>query len=159
MTALMPPDSKTPDLQGFILQHKIAALATVGEKWPIQIATIYYATSDGLTLYAKFQTTSDHGQAISKDNCVALSIHDPESTYHKKTGIQLRGHCTRVVDEAELRDAIDLYSSTFDGARERFDPVDILLSDKVKSTLYRINVVSGKMVTLEGHMSEYKDMP
>jgi len=154
----MSCDYTTDDLIKFICKYNIATLATNGEAWPNQIATIFYATNDGSTLYAKFHILSDHGRAISRDKRVSLSIYNHNSTYHEKYGVQLRGHCYRVSDESELRSAIDIYSNTFNGARERFDPVDVLLSDKAVSTLFRIDILSGKIVTPKGHMPHYSDL-
>jgi len=134
------------------------SVATRGEAWPVQSATVYYATGDGLQLYSKFQTSSDHAQSICVDARLSGTIYDHASNYHDKFGVQLRATCVRVLDLEEMREAVDLYSAHFPGARERFAPLNTLISPEARSTMYRTTIVAAKMVTPDGYSEHYQQI-
>lgn len=146
------------DFANHIIGRHIVVIATPRDGWGVQAATVFYATENGDDLYMKFHVGSDKGQQIMKNPKVALAIYDHDSTYTEKYGVQLLGECRRVTDREELLSAIEIFSNKFPGARERFAPIDELLSDNVKSTLFHFKAVSGKMLTPEGYSDGYQEL-
>ncbi len=144
------------DFSGFVLARTTAVIATPREDWGVQVATVFYATDDGINLYVKSHLASDHGTQVQRDSRVALAVYDHASTYSEKYGVQLLGICHQVTEREELIAAIEIFSRTFPGARERFAPIEELLSPGVKSTLFRIRAMSGKMLTPAGYSSGYQ---
>lgn len=146
------------DFADFIMARHFAVIATPRQDWGVQAATVYYATKNGLDLYMKFHVGSDKGCQLRKDPRVALAIYDHDSTYSEKQGVQLLGECTMVTDRDELLDAIEVFSNKFPGARERFAPLDELLSPDVKSTLFHFVATRGKMLTPAGYSDGYQSL-
>lgn len=146
------------DFFDFILSNSVAVIGTPREGWNTQLATIYYATENGIDLYMKFHLGSDHGTQIRKDSKVALAIYDHNSTYTEKYGVQLLGVCRQVTEREELLRAIEIFSNKFSGARQRFAPLAELLSPDVKSTLFHFQPTLGKMLTPKGYSANYQSL-
>lgn len=146
------------DFFDFILSKNVAVIATLREGWGTQLSTVFYATNNGIDLYMKFHLGSDHGSQIRKDPKVALAIYDHGSSYTEKYGVQLLGYCRQITEREELLNAIEIFSKKFPGARERFAPIDELLSPNVKSTLFHFVPSSGKMITPKGYSAGYQPL-
>lgn len=145
------------DFQKFIEENKVASLAVVSSEWGVQVTTVFYAVEDEMSLLIKSHVTSDHGKEMLVNNKVAIAIYDTASTYSDKCGVQLRGICERILDAKEMENAVKIYSNTFEGSAQRFLPVEELISKDVKSTLFRIKIQSGKMITPDGYSPEFQE--
>ena len=55
-----------------------------------------------------------------------------------------------------MLNAVKIYSETFEGAAARFAPIDELVSEDAKSTLFRIKLVSGKILSPEGYSPDFQ---
>lgn len=151
-----PADQQTIiEALDIIKRNTVACISTVAQDWPTQVATVFYATKSGNTLFSKFTQASDHGKAISNDQRICLAIYDHNSSYLKKEGIQARAICHRIEEYNEMQEAIELYADTFPGSRNRFLPIEDMLKIDVKSTLYRIDIVSLKLVSPKGFSLSY----
>lgn len=148
---------KNEDFLNFISSNNVAALAVTSDKWDVQVTTVFYAVEFPFSLLIKSHTTSNHGLVIAKGANVALAIFDPLSSYSTKSGVQLRGVCERITDSGEMKNAVQIYSHTFDGAADRFAPVEELVSSNAKSTLFRIKIISGKMLTPDGYSKDFQE--
>lgn len=144
------------DFQKFIEENKVASLAVVSSDWGVQVTTVFYAVESEMSLLIKSHVTSDHGKEMLINKKVAVAIYDVNSTYSEKQGVQLRGICERILDAKEMENAVKIYSDTFEGAGQRFLPIEELISKDVKSTLFRIKIESGKMITPEGYSPEFQ---
>jgi len=146
------------DFFDFIFSKSVAVIGTSREGCNTQLATIFYATENGIDLYMKFHLGSDHETQVRKDSKVALAIYDHNSTYTEKYGVQLLGICRQVTEREELLRAIEIFSNKFPGARQRFAPIDELLSPDVKSTLFHFRPSYGKMLTPKGYSADYQSL-
>lgn len=144
------------DFQKFIEENKVASLAVVSPDWGVQVTTVFYAVEGEMSLLIKSHVTSDHGTEMLVNKKVSVAIYDTASTYSEKRGMQLRGICERILDAEEMKNAVKVYSDTFEGAAQRFLPVEELISKDVKSTLFRIKIESGKMITPDGYSPEFQ---
>ena len=146
------------DFQDFLESNNVAALASVNPDWGVQVTSVFYAVEGRLSLLIKSHVTSDHGRSILVNPNVAIAICKKESNYTTKYGVQLRGLCSRIRDKKEMERAVALYSKTFEGSASRFAPIDELIADDVKSTLFRFKIVSGKMLTPEGYSPGFQKL-
>lgn len=144
------------DFVEFIKKNQTMVLAVEDKEWSVQATTVFYAIENENALLIKSHTTSHHGSVIKNGAKVAVAIYDTKSTYSDKTGVQLRGICERIYDKAEMLNAVKIYSETFEGAAARFAPIDELVSEDAKSTLFRIKLVSGKMLSPEGYSPDFQ---
>ena len=144
------------DFQKFIEAGKVAVLATTSSTWGVQATTVFYAVEKEFSLLVKSHRTSDHGKEMQENPQIVLAIYDSNSTYTEKAGVQLRAYCERIYDKTEMQNAVEIYSRTFPGAEQRFAPVEELISEDVKSTLFRMKIVAGKMITPNGYSSDYQ---
>lgn len=144
------------DFQKFIEENNVASLAVVSSDWGVQVTTVFYAVEGEMSLLIKSHVTSDHGKEMLINKKVSIAIYDVKSTYSEKRGVQLRGICERILDAKEMKNAVKVYSDTFEGAAQRFLPVEELISKDVKSTLFRIKIESGKMITPDGYSPEFQ---
>ena len=141
-----------------IKRNTVACISTSAQDWPSQVATVFYATKSGNTLFSKFTQASDHGKAISNDQKISLAIYDNGSSYLRKEGIQARALCRKIGEKKEMQEAMELYAETFPGSRNRFLHVEEMLKTDVKSTLYRIDIVSLKLVSPKGFSVNYEQL-
>lgn len=144
------------DFVDFLQKNQIMVLAVEDRDWPVQATTVFYAMENEDALLLKSHTTSHHGSVIKNGAKVVVVIYDQSSTYTNKTGVQLRGICERIYDKEEMVNAVKIYSDTFEGAAARFAPLDELVSAQAKSTLFRIKLVSGKMLSPEGYSPDFQ---
>lgn len=145
------------DFQKFIEENNVAAFAVVSSEWGVQVTSVFYAVEGDMSILIKSHVTSDHGKEMQVNNKVSLAIYDVKSTYSEKRGVQLRGVCERILDAKEMENAVKVYSAKFEGAAQRFLPVEELISKDVQSTLFRIRIKSGKMITPEGYSPEFQE--
>jgi len=145
------------DFQTFIGANKIAVLATSSVDWDVQATAVFYAIEGDFSLLVKSHRTSDHGKVMQVNPRVVLTIYDPNSTYTEKSGVQLRAICARIYDKAEMQNAVEVYAKTFPGAKQRFAPLDELISPDAKSTLFRMTIISGKMLTPNGYSANFQE--
>ena len=134
----------------------MASLAVISSEWGVQVTTVFYAVEGSMSLLIKSHVTSDHGKEMLVNKKVSVAIYDTESTYSEKRGVQLRGVCERILDAKEMENAVKIYSNTFEGSAKRFASIEELISKDVKSTLFRIKIESGKMITPEGYSPEFQ---
>jgi nitroimidazol reductase NimA-like FMN-containing flavoprotein (pyridoxamine 5'-phosphate oxidase superfamily) len=146
------------DFFDFILSNCVAVIGVPHEERNVHLTPVYYATENGKDIYMKFHVGSGHGSQIRKDPKVALAIYDHKSTYSEKYGVQLQGICTQVTEREEMLQAIEFFSNKFQGARERFAPIDELLAPNVKSTLFCFRPTFGKMLTPKGYSESYQSL-
>ena len=144
------------DFVDFIKKNQVMVLSVEDKEWSVQATTVFYAIENENSLLIKSHTTSHHGSVIKNGAKVAVAIFDAQSTYSNKTGVQLRGICERIYDKDEMLNAVKIYSDTFEGAASRFAPIDELISRDAKSTLFRIKLVSGKMLSPEGYSPDFQ---
>lgn len=144
------------DFSKFIKKGNVAALAVSGSEWGVQVTSVFYAVEKDFSILIKSHRASEHGRAMQENPHIALAIYDPASTYTDKSGIQLRAICERIYDKKEMCNAVNIYSSVFSGAEARFAPVEELISPDAKSTLFRMKIVSGKMLTPSGYSSIFQ---
>jgi uncharacterized protein YhbP (UPF0306 family) len=121
----------------FLTSHNIGVLATVDTDGGPQACTIFYVADIDHSLIFKSRSGSNHIQSIRRDRRAALVVYCHDSTYNLKSGLQLKGEVVRVREADELRIAVDLYSTQFKGAREKFAEIEHLASPEAESTLYR----------------------
>jgi uncharacterized protein YhbP (UPF0306 family) len=145
------------DFKKFIEARKVAVLATTSPNWGVQATAVFYAVEGEFSLLVKSHRTSDHGKEMQINPHIVLTIYDHNSTYTVKSGVQLRAICERIIDKIEMQNAVEIYSKTFPGANQRFAPIDELVSPDVKSTLFRMKIVSGKMLTPDGYSSDFQE--
>lgn len=121
----------------FLRRHFIGVLASVGPDGLPQACTIFYAVDSNESLVFKSRSGSDHMRSLFSKPLAALAVYRHDSTYKVKAGLQLKGTVERISDPVVMSAAVDLYSSKFDGAREKFAPIDDLVGPHAESTLYR----------------------
>lgn len=146
------------DFVDFLKKNHIMVLAVEDKDWPVQATTVFYAMESDNSLLLKSHTTSHHGSVIKSGANVVVVVYDMNSTYTNKTGVQLRGICERIYDRDEMKNAVKIYSDTFEGAAARFAPLEELVSAEAKSTLFRIKLVSGKMLSPEGYSPDFQKL-
>ena len=145
------------DFQKVINSNTIGVLAVSDEVWSVQATTIFYAVEDENTLLFKSHVTSNHGKQMQITPKVVLAIFLPDSTYTEKTGVQLRCICEKITDYKEMEKAVSIYSKTFQGAEQRFASIEELISPEAKSTLFRLKIMSGKMLSPSGYSETFQD--
>lgn len=111
------------------------------------LCTAFYVTSDYRQLYFKSRTSSDHSKAFAKNNQGALSVYYPKSNYaNRKAGIQARGKVERVKSIAEMTKAVAMYIKAFAGSDKKFEAIPDLVSNSVKSTMYKFTIEEVKVL-------------
>jgi uncharacterized protein YhbP (UPF0306 family) len=126
------------ETHAFVKERFTAVLGTAASETPVQVAAIHYVLDDyNSSIIFKSRATSDHVLSLAIDSHAALAIYRHESTYSRKAGVQIRGVIERIVDPGEMARCVDLYSTAFPGARERFDPLEVLVRPDAPSTLFK----------------------
>ena len=124
----------------------VMTLGTVVDKKP-HLCTAFYVTQNNRVLYFKSRTASEHSRAFAKDNSASVSIYDPNSNYsERKAGIQTRGEIERVKDVSEMAKVVSLYAKSFKGAKKKFEAIPKLVSEFVKSTMYKYTIEEVKVM-------------
>lgn len=144
------------DFQEFLESNNVAALASISPDWGVQVTSVFYAVESKLTILIKSHVASDHIKSILINPKISVAIHKSDSSYKVKSGMQLRGICSRIRNREEMEKAVAIYSETYQGAADRFASIDELISDGAKSTMFRITFVSGKMLTPEGYSPSFQ---
>jgi nitroimidazol reductase NimA-like FMN-containing flavoprotein (pyridoxamine 5'-phosphate oxidase superfamily) len=135
----------------------IMTLGTIVDDNP-HLCTVFYVTDDNLNLYFKSRTESEHIEALPNSNYVAGSIYLPESNYaNRKGGVQLLGTVGRVTNIKEMTKVLGMYTQAFAGSEKKFDSIPEMITDSVKSTMFRFKVEKAKVLDsdLKIHSTEY----
>lgn len=139
-------------IKSFIQEHSIMVLATAKDNTPYA-CTVFYVTQDANVLYLKSYAVSLHTQIILENPSVACAIYDKESSsFGDKIGVQLLGKAHKVTDLEEVTKAAELYISTFNSPKEKFYPLENLIKEDAKSSIYRIDVEKVKMLDSRNHI-------
>ena len=146
------------DFQEFVNANNIGVIAVDSGEWNVQATTVFYAVESEVSLLIKSHTASNHGRDMQLNPKVVLVIYDCESIYTNKSGVQLRCEVEKITDYDEMVNAVAVYSKSFPGAEQRFAPIEELISEDVKSTLFRLKIVSGKMLTPDGYSEEFQEL-
>lgn len=85
-------------------------------------------------------------RALREDDRAALAVYDHDSTYSMKSGVQVKGTVERISDENVMERVVRQYSSCFEGAQEKFDPVERLVRLDAESTMFRLVPTSYKFI-------------
>ena len=144
------------DFQRFMEEHHVAALAVLGQDWPVMVTSVFYAVQGPMSLLIKTNTSSFHGKAMLASPRVALSIYDDRSSYLERHGAQLRGTVERIYDPIEMEKAVQSYMRSFPGSVTQFDPIPMLISEDAENTLFKIDILAGKMMTPMGYSSDFE---
>lgn len=141
------------------IKDRFIMVVGVSDHTTPSLFTAFYVTDDAHTLYYKSRTQSNHSRIVATNPTVAVVIYDHQSSYSKKAGIQATGVVERVQGLSEMGRAVELYSRAFKGSGEKFAALPELVSEFVKSTLYKITLQTIKMVDTESEieMTEYQD--
>lgn len=134
----------------------IMTLGTIVDKRP-HLVTVFYVTSNHKVLYFKSRTESEHSLAFAKNPQAAASVYLPGSNYtQRKAGIQTRGKVERVRDIQEMAKAVALYAKAFKGSKKKFEALPDLVSEFVKSTMYKYTLEEVKVMDSAKEMHEEK---
>lgn len=134
----------------------IMTLGTIIDKKP-HLVTAFYVTSNHKVLYFKSRTQSEHSLAFAKNPQAAVSIYMPESNYtQRKAGIQTKGEVERVKDIKEMAKAVALYAKVFKGSKKKFEALPDLVSEFVKSTMYKYTIEEVKVLDSEKEIHDEK---
>ena len=144
------------DFSNFISANKVAILSSQGGQWGVQATTVFYTVEENFNILVKMHTESSKGKLIKINPNVALAIYNPASTYSQKEGVSLLGVVERITNREEMIKAVEIYSKAFEGEDKRFASIEGLISLNVKSTLFRIRLISGKMITPEGYSEDFQ---
>lgn len=146
-------------IRSFIRDRHIAVLATMQGSQPI-VSTVFYVVGDCGQIYFKSRTDSLHSKSFTVSPKAAFAIYDHQSTYDDKTGVQIIGTVTRVIERSEMKIVVDLYSCKFGASAAKKLQLDDLLSSETKSTMYLLDVGKVKLVSheLDIHMPEYESL-
>ncbi len=140
------------NIKNFISNHNILVLGTSSNDQP-HTCTVFYVTADATTLYFKSSNDSIHASNLLVNNKIACALYDKESSpFGEKQGIQILGVAERVNTKEEASTAVELYINTFNSPKDKFYPLDQLLSDKAKSAMYKISVHKVKMLDSINHI-------
>jgi len=142
----------------FIRANKIGVIAVKNEEWGISATTVFYAVESEHSLLIKSHTTSNHGRDMQLNPRGCFVIYDGNSIYTNKSGIQLRCEVERITDYNEMISAVAAYSKNFIGAGKRFASIEELILVDAKSTLFRLKIISGKMLTPDGYSEKFQEL-
>lgn len=147
-------------LTNVIKSNFIMTLGTVSNNKP-HLCTVFYVTDDNKTLYFKSRTQSEHSKAFANNPNAAGAIYVPNSTYAGiKSGTQTQGKVERVTDVKEMTKAVKLYTKAFAGAEKKFETIPNLVSEFVKSTMYKYTILEAKVLdsSQKIHVNEYEHL-
>jgi uncharacterized protein YhbP (UPF0306 family) len=126
-------DDLLRQLHAFLADHTTLALATTGPDGEPQVADMYYAETDDVTLYFVSAPDSRHASNLARDPRVAATIHADSTRWRDIRGVQLEGTCTRVAG-AERARAWSRYTAKFP-----FVLADLVLARALQGVeMYRI---------------------
>lgn len=142
------------DIISFLSKGFIACLATVNESCVPDICTVIYAQDEQLNLYFKSRTTSRHSlNLISQARC-AVAVYDHDSTYLKKSGVQLLGRAHRITDAQSMKWAVDTYSARFASAGAKFPDLKDLIQPDTPSTMFQFEPTGARFLHDSHHTSD-----
>ncbi len=140
-------------IKNFISNHNILVLGTSSNDQP-HTCTVFYVTADAKTLYFKSSNDSIHANNLLVNNKVACALYDKESSpFGEKQGVQILGVAERINTKEEANSAVELYIGTFNSPKDKFYPLEQLLGDKAKSSMYKITVQQAKMLDSVNHIT------
>lgn len=126
---------------GYLRNHQVLTLATVGSNGPAA-ASLFYACDGALNLYFLSDPASQHCLNLEADPRVAVTVHGDQDDWRRIQGLQLSGTARQVTDPDELRHARAIYTSRFPFVGELARSADALnqeLAERLQDArLYRI---------------------
>jgi uncharacterized protein YhbP (UPF0306 family) len=105
-------DDALAQVRALLARRNTLTLATLGLEGDPQAADLYYAETDGLTLYFVSVPGSRHALNIARNPRVAVTIHADSERWRDIRGVQLEGTCAPV-DGAERAGAWARYTAKF----------------------------------------------
>lgn len=144
------------DIAFFLSRGFIACLATVSESCEPDICTLIYAQDEyeQLNLYFKSRTTSRHSLNLASRAYCAVAVYDHDSTYLKKSGVQLLGQTYRITDAQAMKRAVDAYSARFSSAGAKFQPLNDLIQLDAPSTMFKFEPTEARFLHESSHTSD-----
>jgi uncharacterized protein YhbP (UPF0306 family) len=127
------PDQAAVD---FLVARRVGVLGTTRPDGSPQTCTFFYVCNSECDVLFKSRAESGHMRSLENDPRAAVSIYHHESSYKQKAGLQLVGVVRRLSTEIEMREAVDLYSASFDGAAAKFAPLSELVAPDAASTMF-----------------------
>jgi uncharacterized protein YhbP (UPF0306 family) len=147
------------DIASFLSRGFIACLATVSESCEPDICTLIYAQDEQLNLYFKSRTTGRHSLNLAFRERCAVAVYDHDSTYLKKSGVQLLGRAHRITDAQAMEQAVNIYSARFSSAGAKFQPLNDLIRPDAPSTMYKFEPTVARFLHESKHTSDdYVDL-
>ena len=98
-------------------------------------------------------------RSLPHGGAAAISAYGHSSSYKSKNGIQLKGTIKEIPDIDEMKEAIDLYSTTFPGAGEKFLSAEEHVLPSCSSTLFKFVPVSYKLLDPDADRSDLEYLP
>ena len=89
-------DDALAQVRALLARRNTLTLATLGPEGDPQAADLYYAETDGLTLYFVSVPGSRHALNIARNPRVAVTIHADSVLWRDIRGVQLEGTCAPV---------------------------------------------------------------
>ena len=96
-------DSTLAQVRAFLAERHTLTMATAGPDGQPQAADLYYAATDGLTLYFVSIPGSRHAVNIARNPQVAATIHADSTRWRDIRGLQLEGTCMTVAGAERAR--------------------------------------------------------
>ena len=147
-------------LNEVVASNFIMTLGTIVDDNP-HLCTVYYVTEDNRTLYFKSRTASEHINALDNSDFVAMSMYLPDSDYaSRKAGVQAQGKVERVKNPVEMANVLKMYASAFIGSEKKFESIPDMISDAVKSTMFKYTIEKVKLVDSDKgvHFQDYEQV-
>lgn len=115
------PDDLRLELQAFLTSQSTMALATAGEEdGRPQVAPLFFASDEALTLYWISSPDSRHSVNIADWNDASAAIYAHTWDWSGIKGVQVSGDAMAVRDDDERRRALELYRAKFPFVNDRF---------------------------------------
>lgn len=139
--------NKNNELLTFLDNQFIGNLAT-SDGDSLNLVTIFYVRYNKC-LFFKSRTTSVHSLHVEKNKKIVFTAYSHDSNYSDKYGVQIKGSATRITDHETMKMAVNLYSERFDGAGAKLPSIEELCSPEIKSTFYKLEIDSFKIIDEE----------
>lgn len=109
----MPGSAIDHEITSFLASCRTASLATLDAAVGPHAANVQYVSDDEWRLYWVSNPASRHSLDLVVDPRAAVTIYDHDDHPEHIHGLQLRGHCSVIVDKAAWDDAWELYTAKF----------------------------------------------
>lgn len=121
--------------------------------------TFWYKVLNG-KIYWKSRTESIHSKAFQTNPIISLCIYDHNAAYpDDKTGVQIIGTVTRIIDKEEMKQVVDSFAHQFGEKVYIKNNLDDLCNEHTQSTFYLCIPKKIKLVSKELgiHSEEYEE--